>query len=307
MTLLGIDVSHWQGQIDWPKVKASGHHFALLKATESTNYTDPTFARNRAAARAAGLTTGAYHFARYQDPIAEADRFCNAVGALASGEIAVLDWEIDAADPVSWSRRWLDRVRERLGVRAFVYMNQFHRSKWAWKQIADLGHPLWLAKYDGNQDQPPGGPWPATAMKQFTDKGKVPGIAGGVDLNVFYGDLKALAKYGKDGNDLEDDMPDINEISVVVRDWSTSAVTSPTIDWGTHKTSVAQQTADNAKMIVTVQAQLGALIELVRQVAEREVSGGVDLAAIEAAAKRGADEALDGFQATVVVSHEPTS
>lgn len=203
--LNGIDVSHWQGSIDWQAVARGGYHFAVLKATESTNYTDPTFAANRARARAAGLVTGAYHFARYGDPIAEADRFCSAVGSLAAGEFAVLDWEIDAADPVTWSRRWLDRVAERLGVRAFVYMNQFHRSKWAWKQIADLGHPLWLAKYDGVTDQPPGGPWPVTSMKQFTDKGKVPGISGGVDVNVFYGDLKALTKYGKGGSTTEED------------------------------------------------------------------------------------------------------
>jgi len=60
----GIDVSHWQGKIQWPRVAAAGYTFAFGKATESTTYTDPTYATNRTGAESAGLTFGAYHFGR---------------------------------------------------------------------------------------------------------------------------------------------------------------------------------------------------------------------------------------------------
>src|SRR5215217_9613824 len=60
----GIDVSHWQGTINWPQVRSAGKEFAFVKATESTNYVDPTAAGNVANARAAGLLVGVYHFAR---------------------------------------------------------------------------------------------------------------------------------------------------------------------------------------------------------------------------------------------------
>lgn len=58
----GIDVSHYQGSIDWPKVAADGIDFAYLKSTEAGDWVDETFATNWEGARAAGLDVGAYHF-----------------------------------------------------------------------------------------------------------------------------------------------------------------------------------------------------------------------------------------------------
>jgi lysozyme len=58
----GIDVSKWQGEIDWSKVANSGVRFAYIKATEGTGYTDPCFAVNWQSAKSAGVLRGAYHF-----------------------------------------------------------------------------------------------------------------------------------------------------------------------------------------------------------------------------------------------------
>ena len=60
----GVDVSHWQGTIDWAKVKVAGKRFAYIKATESTDFVDNMYATNRAQAKAQGIKVGAYHFAR---------------------------------------------------------------------------------------------------------------------------------------------------------------------------------------------------------------------------------------------------
>ena len=80
----GIDVSHWQGAIDWTMVAASGKRFAYIKASESTDFVDPAFLQNRAGARAAGLYVGAYHFAQPSatagDAVAEADHFIDTAG-----------------------------------------------------------------------------------------------------------------------------------------------------------------------------------------------------------------------------------
>src|SRR3982751_3375048 len=59
----GIDVSHWQGTINWASVAAAGKQFAFTKATEGTTYVDPTLATNTSGAKNAGLLTGVYHFA----------------------------------------------------------------------------------------------------------------------------------------------------------------------------------------------------------------------------------------------------
>jgi lysozyme len=61
----GIDVSHWQGDIDWKKVKDDGVEFAFIKATEGTSFIDDKFLANINGANAVGIKTGAYHFARF--------------------------------------------------------------------------------------------------------------------------------------------------------------------------------------------------------------------------------------------------
>ncbi len=93
----GIDISHWQGAINWTKVAAAGKRFAFMKASESTDFVDNTYATNRQQARAAGLYVGAYHFAQPStgagDAIAEADHFIDTASPASGDLIPVLDLE----------------------------------------------------------------------------------------------------------------------------------------------------------------------------------------------------------------------
>ena len=66
--ILGVDVSHWQGEIDWPEVNAAGIDFAMVKASEGVHEVDPMFHANVKGAHAAGLCVGAYHFADMDGP-----------------------------------------------------------------------------------------------------------------------------------------------------------------------------------------------------------------------------------------------
>jgi lysozyme len=194
--LLGCDLSHHQGAPDLEAVRAAGLGFVVLKATEGTTERDPECAASRGRAHAAGLVVGLYHFARAGDPVEEAAWFAATVGPLAPGEFAVLDWEV-AGDPVAWSVRWLAAVRDRLGVRALVYLNRSLRDGHDWSPVVAAGSGLWLACHDGTTDPVGAGAWPVLAMKQYSASGTVPGVAGAVDLDVFYGDAARLRAYGR--------------------------------------------------------------------------------------------------------------
>lgn len=76
----GIDVSHWQGTIDWNAAAADGVEFVFIKATEGGDYTDPAFAANWSGSSRAGIRRGAYHFYRPQtDAAAQAQQFLRVV------------------------------------------------------------------------------------------------------------------------------------------------------------------------------------------------------------------------------------
>src|SRR3982751_4147087 len=95
MLVRGIDVSHYQGTINWPQVAGGDVVFCFVKATEGINVVDPFFAKNWAGSAAAGLTRGAYHFGRPgSDAQAQARQFFKTVGALGPNDLPpVLDIE----------------------------------------------------------------------------------------------------------------------------------------------------------------------------------------------------------------------
>ena len=222
MPILGVDVSHYQGSPGWAAVKASGRDFCVLKATEGTGYVDPTcngtptVPSNRRNAHAAGLIVGLYHFARAGNAVAEAQFFLRTVGTLQPGEFLVLDWEVPGANPPGWCKTWLDTVYAATGVRPLIYMNQSAVNGSNWSAVAaDYG--LWLAKYDGTTAQPSVAWWGAPAMKQYSDRGSVPGV-GSCDVNVFFGGTDQLLKYGKQSGPAPQPAPQEDDVSYL--QWS---------------------------------------------------------------------------------------
>lgn len=208
--ILGIDISHHQGAPDLAAVRRSGRRFVVVKATEGTGYTDPQFAASRSRAHAAGLVVGLYHFARAGDAHAEASAFAHAVGGLQPGEFVVLDWEVTAPDPAGWCATWLAATRDALGVTPLIYLNQSARDGSDWTRVVRSGVPLWLARYDGSTDACGSGRWPAPAMKQYSESGTVPGVAGPVDLDVFYGTEDELRAHGRPAAQPWEDLPTLH-------------------------------------------------------------------------------------------------
>lgn len=201
----GIDVASYQGNPDWAAVSASGIAFAFTKATEGTDYLNPTFARNWSELRRVGIARGAYHYARPEYGNAarsEADYFLTNVlrmGELAAGDMVVLDLEPPSRvqDLAGWAIVWLDRVAEKTGIRPIVYTGRWVIDQQGLASASALGEfPLWLAAYQEQMPAAPA-PWQRVAFWQHTDKGRVPGIVGNVDMNLFNGPAEHLALYGK--------------------------------------------------------------------------------------------------------------
>ncbi len=210
-TVPGIDVSYWDSGIDWPKVRATGQRFVIIKATEGETYTDPTFNNDWIGAKAAGLLRGAYcFFHANMDPKKQAARFISVVKAMNDdGELPhALDLEV--TDGVSQdkiianAKIWLDQVEQAFGRKAFIYSGvSFLESNFSvlgggpppWAK----DYPLWLAWYpnqytDGMTPAMPRG-WYSWTIWQYGDKGVVNGINAKVDMDLFNGTLDDLYKF----------------------------------------------------------------------------------------------------------------
>jgi lysozyme len=190
----GIDISHYQMEIDWPAVAASGIQFAFIKATEGTSYVDPMFATNAAAARAAGILIGAYHFlepGNIQAQMEHCSSTLAAAGVMPLDLPLALDVEeegIDPADVLTWL--------EALGV-GVLYCDQSFKSTLATACPELVRYPLWLACYQA--DMPAVAPWNRWTFWQHTSGGQVAGVPTPVDLDGFNGTLDELKALGRGG------------------------------------------------------------------------------------------------------------
>ena len=101
-------------------------------------------------------------------------------------------------DVVSWCKAWLERVEQQLKCKPLIYLNQALIKKYDWKPVADSGYGLWVAAYtyDPTKNTFITGAWSFAAMQQWTNEQTVPGIAGKVDGDVFFGDATSFKKYG---------------------------------------------------------------------------------------------------------------
>jgi GH25 family lysozyme M1 (1,4-beta-N-acetylmuramidase) len=216
----GIDVSHWQGAINWNSVKNGGIKFAFCKATEGVDFVDANFHQYMTGAIAAGVPIGPYHFARTNsgennplDAVSEADDFVDAIEPYyqTSAMIMrpVLDLERIPDDPVApsvkayvsqWVRDFNQRVESRLGVAPIIYVNGNFAQSYLEPDIAQ--YDLWFAKPTSTNTfevaAPPTaaniGIWDEWTFWQWTWTGNVGGISP-VDRDVFEGTMQQLAEY----------------------------------------------------------------------------------------------------------------
>lgn len=189
-TTAGIDVSYYQGDIVWSRVRRAGVQFAFIRAYDGIDVFDSKFVTNWAGAKRAGVLRGAYQFFRPElSPIDQADNMIRVLKMYGAGELPpVLDVETTGGQSLDIvaqrSKVWVDRVRSQLGVEPIVYTSP---GMWRWRGLAEVAtQPLWLAHYTA-QCPELAKPWSRWTFWQYTDSGRVPGITGPVDLDVFDG------------------------------------------------------------------------------------------------------------------------
>ena len=196
-TLKGIDVSVYQGSVDWAKVKSSGRAFSFARVSDGTSSIDSKFASNWPKMKAAGLTRGAYQFFRpAHDPSSQAQVFLDklsAAGGLKAGDLPpVLDLEtadgVASATVVSRAKTWLSKVQSALGIRPIVYTGKNMESVIGSSLSA---YYLWVANYGVSCPNLPNG-WSSWKFWQSSDVGSVGGVSGSVDLDTFNGSSSAL-------------------------------------------------------------------------------------------------------------------
>ncbi len=199
--IIGIDVSKYQGDIDWYSIKNRGLSFAMAKATEGINYNDPKFNQNRAGIKKAGLIFTAYHFYHSNnDPVKQANNFCNEVVSLGKNDLpAVLDLE-DAGfkkgtNNIKYQKDvllWLKTVEEKTGKQPIIYTGYYFANQ----HLTDstfADYKIWLARYSRYEPKIPklwkGKTW---TFWQNTYHYRVKGIIGETDHDIFHGTFEEL-------------------------------------------------------------------------------------------------------------------
>src|SRR5690349_7534 len=182
-SIRGIDVSKYQGTIDWSQVATAGLTFVFIKASQGITGVDPELSANWSGAQTAGLLRGVYHF--YQpgdDPTQQAQHFLATAPPFGAGDLPpVLDIEtagsLTPAEIVQGVATWLDAVQTATGRTPIVYT-----APGFWKTLGTTqfgGHPLWIAEYGVSSPLVPAG-WARWTFWQYSETGTVAGIQGAV-------------------------------------------------------------------------------------------------------------------------------
>lgn len=188
--LFGIDVSHYQGDIDWATVKAGPTNFVFMKASEGATFKSPAFARNWSGAE--GLHRGAYHFFRPSVPgAAQAANFLSVWKPQKGDLLPVLDLEdFDGSSLPGYLSdigEWMAAVSRAIGGKLPIV----YTAAAFWQKIGNptayASHPLWVANYtQAAGPRLPAG-WSDYTIWQYSDTGQVEGISGNCDVNLFNG------------------------------------------------------------------------------------------------------------------------
>ncbi len=210
-TLTGVDVSYWQGSVNWGSVASTGIKFAFTRASEGGDYTDPTFATNMQNGKAAGLYMGAYDFGC---PVTNSNDGCTAISGSADASYfdsvagpyfksgymyPALDLEvgcgtISTTAMSSWVAAWMNTVESYISTNdgftiiPIVYMSSSYASGCV--TSSTTAYHLWVA--DWGVSSPSTGYWSTWSYWQYTDAASVSGISGSVDGDYFNGGLSSL-------------------------------------------------------------------------------------------------------------------
>lgn len=199
----GIDVSHYQGTINWASVRSAGIQFAWIKATEGTSYKDSQFNTNYLNAYNNNVIRGAYHFARpdASTGATQATYFANNGGAWSRDNLTLpgmLDLEggcynKSASAMQSWILDFYNTYKSKTGRDVVIYTSPswWNTCTGGWSGMSARS-PLWVASWTTASDPTLPSGFPYATVWQYTSTGSVSGISGNVDRDRFNGDRTRL-------------------------------------------------------------------------------------------------------------------
>ncbi|WP_083808984.1 GH25 family lysozyme [Pedosphaera parvula] len=211
---LGVDVSSYQGSVNWSSAKSAGISYAWAKATEGNYLKDTTFVGNENNGKSAGVYMGAYHFSRpdLNSPGTEASYFWGTAGGYVKSDgktlMPMLDVEtfnghVGASSYSDWVNKWCDAITSDASGAGVSVQPVVYFSACACQLDSSVSQWLsWIANYNGENAQT-GTPWNVCSscnpwggstwnLWQYTSSGSVSGISGSVDLDVFNGSSAGL-------------------------------------------------------------------------------------------------------------------
>lgn len=199
MATKGIDVSHWQGDIDWKAVRTTGIEFAIIKAGGSDNgfYTDSCWEKNYAGAKAVGMPVGAYYIVGPRcisraDGIADAQRFIEQLKGKQFEYPVFIDLELTSPSDKLGATEAVCGFCETMEAAGY-YCGIYASDIFGFKDRLDLlhltAHDKWVARYGSKPTYVQ-----SYGMWQSSSTGKITGISGDVDLDEAYKDYPAIIK-----------------------------------------------------------------------------------------------------------------
>lgn len=191
--ILGIDVSHFQGDVNWEEVKNANITFVYDKATQGDSFLDPNYAKNKSGAHESGLAHGSYHFFTSDaDAIKQAELFLKSIDYGEGDMPPVLDLEEGgikgSVNPSVFEKEvlnWLNHVESKLGVKPIIYTNHTFGNKYLTStEFAE--YQLWIAEYGVETPKIPK-IWANQGwlIWQRSEKGTIEGAIGQVDHDLY--------------------------------------------------------------------------------------------------------------------------
>lgn len=198
-TVRGIDISVYQGNIDFSAVKRSGIGAVYIRAGAGNSYTDGSFEQNYRNAGAAGLKIGFYYYVtamNEEEAAAQAEKFAMLIKGKNYEMRPAMDYEsfsgLGRETVNNIGIAFLKETERLTGVRPAVYSDSY-RTRNLWD--ARFGkYPLWVADYDGGENPPDSPVWRAWAGFQYSDRGRIEGVPDYVDLDYFTAEIMLSGK-----------------------------------------------------------------------------------------------------------------
>ena len=199
MSMNGVDVASYQTGIDFSRVPCD---FAIVKATEGTNYVNPACNAQYASAKGAGKLLGLYHYATGAGAVAEANFFVDSIKNYIGSAILCIDWEQGgnaAWGNMGYLKQLCQQVINRTGVRPLIYVQASEYSPVS-AVARELNCGLWVAQYasmdpTGYQSHPWNEGSYSCVIRQYSSTGRLPGWGGNLDLNLAYMNREQWMKY----------------------------------------------------------------------------------------------------------------